>query len=208
MINPFQVLRRFVRPAPPQPHHCDLCALTLAPEHPHLLDTESHRLICACQACAILFGSQQHERYRRIPDRITAPPGLRIPETLWASLAIPIGLAFIVPDDAGEATAFYPSPAGLTESRLSVEDWQQLTALSPAVADMRPLVEALLVNRLAAEPAYLITPLDECYRLAGIVRTTWRGFTGGPEARREIDACFAALARRAMTREKDIPCPS
>ena len=43
----------------------------LGPEHEHLIEPASHRLLCACGACAILFSGNVHaRRYRRVPRRI------------------------------------------------------------------------------------------------------------------------------------------
>jgi hypothetical protein len=44
--------------------------------------------------------------------------------------------------------ALYPGPAGATESLLSLDAWEQLVASNPALADLEPDVEALLVNRI------------------------------------------------------------
>jgi hypothetical protein len=47
-------LRRFARPRPLR-ERCDLCDADLADEHAHLLELSNRRLVCACDACAILF---------------------------------------------------------------------------------------------------------------------------------------------------------
>ena len=61
---------------------------------------------------------------------------------------------------------------------------------------------ALLVNRVGhvagAVPAeYYLVPIDECYKLVGLIRTHWRGLSGGTEVWREIGAFFATLKKRA-----------
>ena len=45
-------------------------------------------------------------------------------------------------------------------------------------------------------------PIDACYRLVGLVRLHWRGFDGGSEAWRAIDAFFDELHERAVARRK------
>ena len=40
-----------------------------------------------------------------------------------------------------------------------------------------------------------LVPIDRCYELVGALRTAWRGFDGGQEARALLDAFFADLAR-------------
>jgi hypothetical protein len=42
-----------------------------------------------------------------------------------------------------------------------------------------------------------LVPIDACYELTGIVRRRWRGFDGGEEARRDIDAFFGALREKS-----------
>ena len=44
--------------------------------------------------------------------------------------------------------------------------------------------------------AFLV-PIDRCYELVGALRTVWRGFDGGQEARALLDAFFADLAARS-----------
>ncbi len=87
---------------------------------------------------------------------------------------------------AGRVRAFYPSPMGPTESLLGLEAWQEL--------DLEPDVEALLVDR---SRGCWVVPIDDCYRLVAVIRTRWRGFTGGREVWEEIDRFFADLDRRA-----------
>jgi hypothetical protein len=58
-------------------------------------------------------------------------------------------------------------------------------------------VEALLVNRIRAAREYYIVPIDECYKLTGIVRRRWSGFSGGDRLWEEMRLFFEGLKRRA-----------
>jgi hypothetical protein len=63
-------------------------------------------------------------------------------------------------------------------------------------------VEALLVNRIGhvrgfAAAEYYVLPIDECYKLVGLIRANWRGLSGGTEVWREIGQFFDGLKRRA-----------
>jgi Family of unknown function (DUF5947) len=85
---------------------------------------------------------------------------------------------------------------------LSLETWDDIEQANPILKTMKPDVTALLVNRVghnrgsvAAE--YYLVPIDECYKLVGLIRTHWRGLSGGTEVWREIGAFFTALQRRA-----------
>ena len=43
----------------------------------------------------------------------------------------------------------------------------------------------------------MIVPIDVCFALVGLVRTHWRGLTGGADVRRELDHFFDRLDRKA-----------
>jgi uncharacterized protein DUF5947 len=60
-------------------------------------------------------------------------------------------------------------------------------------------VEALLVNRARGAHDSFLVPIDECYKLVGVIRTRWRGFSGGREVWDEIARFFEDLGRRART---------
>jgi hypothetical protein len=62
---------------------------------------------------------------------------------------------------------------------------------------MEPDVEALLVNRVKGARRQWLVPIEDCYRLVAVIRTRWRGITGGKEVWREIDEFFDALDARA-----------
>jgi hypothetical protein len=63
--------------------------------------------------------------------------------------------------------------------------------------ELRSDVEALLVNRVGAargvKPEYFVVPIDECYKLVGLIRMHWRGLSGGTEVWREIGHFFKEL---------------
>ena len=86
--------------------------------------------------------------------------------------------------------AYYPSPMGPTESLLTVD-------VPLALEDD---VEALLVNRVRGARRQWIVPIDVCYQLVGLIRTHWRGFTGGTDVWRELDRFYEALDRRSRER--------
>jgi hypothetical protein len=123
-------------------------------------------------------------------------------EGQWDGLMIPIEMAFLFSSTPhGKVVAFYPSPAGATESLLSLETWNDVVNENPMLAGMEPDVEALLVNRVGAgrgvKPQFFIVPVDECYKLVGLIRMHWRGLSGGTEVWREVGQFFADLKKRA-----------
>lgn len=195
----FSALRQFAQQAQTSrvKHHCELCSKPLAAVHQHLLALTSRQLVCSCQACSLLFREQTH-KYRPIPWQTRSLPNFHMTDTQWESLAIPISLAFLFYNSTTEKiTAMYPSPAGATESLLSLEMWDALVADNPALGNMEPDVEALLVNRVKGKTVYYLVPIDECFKLVGLIRIYWRGLSGGSEVWQEIEQFFASLSQKA-----------
>jgi hypothetical protein len=190
-------LRRFARPPTPiKP--CELCSAPLAAEHEHLVEVSTRKLLCACEACAILFGYDADIKYRRVPRRARFLKEFRLTDAAWNSLGIPIGLAFLFPSTpAGKMVALYPSPAGATESQLGLDAWEDLVRENPILREMEPDVEALLVNRVDGARDQYLAPIDECYRLVGLIRMHWKGLSGGREVWEHLGRFFADLNRRA-----------
>jgi hypothetical protein len=86
---------------------------------------------------------------------------------------------------------------GPTESLLELDAWTALEAANPVLGTLAPDVEALLVNRARGARQHYLVPIDDCYALVGLIRTRWRGLTGGTEVWREIGTFFERLDRRA-----------
>lgn len=189
-------LQRFVRKPREQTELCELCAVPLSPVHQHLLELEKRRITCACDACAVLFGGNARQRYRRIPRDLRLLGDFAMDDQEWESLLIPINLAFFVHSSAaGRVIAQYPGPGGAMESTLDLEYWNSIVERNPVLRKFEPDVEALLVNRLSSGPKYYRAPIDQCYRLVGIIRKHWRGLSGGQEVWAEIDRFFEELAQ-------------
>jgi hypothetical protein len=47
---------------------------------------------------------------------------------------------------------------------------------------------------------YYIVPIDQCFKLVGLIRSNWRGFSGGTEVWQKIGGFFADLKRVAVVR--------
>ncbi len=204
----FDALRRFVRRPPPPVEHCELCNQAVSAAHQHLLETASRRLICACDACALLFDNRGQTKYKRVPRRIRFLPEFRMTDSQWDGLMMPINMAFFFHSTPrGRVIALYPSPAGATESLLSFDTWDEIVAENPTLLEMEADVEALLVNRIDHARAlsscpgqgseYFIVPIDECFRLTGLIRSRWRGLSGGNDVWREIGRFFQEMRGHA-----------
>jgi hypothetical protein len=197
--NPFAILRQFVRPRR-NVERCELCGQELPPEHPHLLELARRRIVCGCDACAVLFSGQEGACFRRIPREVQTLIDFRLSDEQWDSLRIPIHLAFFFhSSQTGRVVALYPSPAGATETLLPLDTWPELVERNPVLGAMEPDVEALLVNRVEGRRDYFRVPIDECYRLVGLIRTNWRGLSGGSEVWAAVERFFTRLCERAGT---------
>jgi hypothetical protein len=161
-----------------------------------MLDLTSGQPQCACRACVLLFdrGAAGGEHYRLIPQRRTRLPDTALHPRLWASLGVPVDLAFVVyKSSAAQAAAFYPSPLGVTRHTLAPDAWTALRAAHPVIATVREDVEALLVRRTRGRRQVWVVPIDDCYRLVARIRVHWSGFQGGDEVWRQIDGFFEQL---------------
>jgi len=190
-------LRRFTRTQAPSVERCELCGLALAPEHPHLLERQTRRVSCACEACSILFCGQVGARFLRVPRRIRRLDDFAFSDAEWEEMMLPIGLAFFLLNESGRAVAMYPSPAGVVESLIALDTWNERVSSHPSLRSMEPEVEALLVNRIGAEQAYFLVPIDECYKLAGVMRQNWRGLSGGLKVWGAVAHFFDDLREKA-----------
>jgi hypothetical protein len=196
-LTALAALRRFARPRPVR-EQCELCAAPLAPEHAHLVEVASRRLACACDACAVLFTGHAAARYRRIPRSAALLSAFRMSDAAWAGLGVPIGLAFFLHSTpARGVVAFYPSPAGATESPVAAEAWQALAEQNAILRELEPDVEALLVNRVKEARECYRVGVDRCYHLVGLIRKHWRGFSGGQAVWDEVERFFAGLRGRS-----------
>ena len=168
---------------------CEMCATGIPAGHGHVADLDNATLACVCRACYLLFTETGAGggRYRGVPDRYLADAARPMAAAQWDSLQIPVGLAFFLRSSrSGETHAFYPSPAGATESTLDLATWERLTAEYPLLAEAEPDTEAVLICRGDAGAEYYLVPIDACYELAGRMRMLWKGFDGGTEARASI----------------------
>jgi hypothetical protein len=183
---------------------CDLCGQPIPPDpdHRHLMEVATREISCVCRPCSILFDSKaaSEGRYRIVPDRLLNLVDFEMSDARWEGLRVPVDMAFFFySTPAGKVVAYYPSPMGPTESLLELETWEQLERDNPELGDMERDVEALLVNRGRGAHDSFLVPIDECYKLVGVIRTRWRGFSGGREVWDEIARFFEDLGRRART---------
>ena len=158
---------------------CGLCGGPAGEDHPHVVDTEAAgpaSLACACRPCHLLLTASASGRWRAVLDDWRTVDGVDLPD-------VPVGVAFVVVDQRDRRpVAYYPGPAGATESELDLP--------ADALPDLTPGTEALVVRDGEA----FVVPVSEAYALAGELRTSWEGLTGGDAPTRVLDA-FIERAR-------------
>jgi hypothetical protein len=198
------VLHKLANRPPPRAsgERCDMCAEPIAAAHQHVVNLETRTLMCGCRACYLLFTSREADlRYRAVPEDYYSFDDFTMGPAQWESLEIPVGLAFFFHNSViGKTIAFYPGPAGVTESELSLDSWEVIVEANPRLRALGPDVEALLIR--APERGRTgfdchLVPIDACYELAGRLRLVWRGFDGGQDAHAELDRFFDAVAARS-----------
>jgi Family of unknown function (DUF5947) len=194
-------------PAREEPEErCELCGAPLADAHRHLVDVDSQRLLCACRPCSLLFDRREAGagHLRLVPDRRVRLDRFELSAAAWEGLRIPVDIAFFFRSSrAGRAMAFYPGPMGATESLLELSSWDSLERVNPVLRGMEPDVEALLINRAHGAERQWLVPIDDCYRLVGLIRTGWRGLSGGKEVWLAIASFFHELDRHARAQPLD-----
>jgi hypothetical protein len=206
--EPLAALRRITasRPAPLTDERCEMCAEPIADTHQHVVNLESRVLMCTCRGCYLLFNVEGAEqRYKAVPDRYLSFPDFTLGPGKWDELEIPVGLAFLFRNSVqNRIVAFYPGPAGATESELPLAAWESVVAANPQLGVLERDVEALLIR--APEPGRgqgsgdftcHVVPIDACYELVGRLRQLWRGFDGGSEAHAAMDAFFDMVSARS-----------
>ncbi len=178
---------------------CEMCAVPIGPQHPHIADVPDHRLLCTCRPCYLLFNVEAASRghYRAVPENYRFNRDFSMTSAQWEALGIPVKLAFMFHQtDQDKHVAFYPSPGGATESLLDLASWDEVVAADPVLGGLIPDVEAVLLRRLDDGFECYLVPIDSCYELVGIVRQYWEGFAGGEEVWGRIDEFFASVRER------------
>jgi Family of unknown function (DUF5947) len=188
----------------PQPagERCEMCSESIADEHQHVVNVEGRQLMCVCRACYLLFSDPKADlRYRAIPDRYLTFPDFALDRREWEALQIPVGLAFFFRNSAlGRTVAFYPGPAGATESELDLSAWKNIRDADSRVDMLADDTEALIVrvpDEQEAAPESFLVPIDACYEFVGRLRMLWRGFDGGQQVRDFITEFFDQVKARS-----------
>jgi hypothetical protein len=181
----------------PAAERCDICHTTVPDDHRHMLHLVQRRIMCSCEACWALYSG--NPEYRPTGMRTIWLDGFECDPETWAAFGVPIGLAFFMRSTVtGTVVAFYPSPAGATESELTLQAWDSLVARNPVLQHLETDAEALVVNRLSDPAEYAIIPIDHCYALVGLIKSRWEGISGGSAIERAVPEFFAGIRARSV----------
>ncbi|HEX2054693.1 MAG TPA: DUF5947 family protein [Actinomycetota bacterium] len=195
--SPIAGLKSLVKPPKPVSDEiCDLCGLPIPSRHRHLLHLEERRICCVCATCWALRSGDA--AYRPTGNRVLWLDDFNLPDELWASFGVPIGLCFFFHSGtAQKIIGLYPSPAGATECELYLDAWDDLKRLNPILETLQVDVEALIINRLTDPPQYSIAPVDQAYELVGLIKSKWEGISGGPALKAAVEEYFEGLKQEA-----------
>jgi hypothetical protein len=201
--GPLGVLSRIrsERPEPSPYERCEMCGAPVADEHSHVVNIASRSLLCSCRPCYLLFTHDDAAlAYRAVPDRHLSFGVL--PAPVFDELELPVGIAFLFVNSAiGRVVAFYPGPAGATESELPLLAWENVVTSVPALALIKSDVEALLVHTVDQQVEAFLVPIDVCYELVGHLRLLWRGFDGGQQVRERLTDFFDTVRSKSRPAE-------
>jgi hypothetical protein len=79
----FDSLRQFARKPKRNVEQCELCSAELRSEHPHLIELSQRKLLCACDACALLFTGPGGRKYKRVPRDARLLSDFRMTDAEW-----------------------------------------------------------------------------------------------------------------------------
>lgn len=188
-------LRKIATPPPEEEiERCFFCGKVLSADHRHLVDLSAMKFMCTCEMCMIMMA--ESGTYKPLPQRSLRLEGFNMSDQLWSDFLIPVNMAFFVVSAKRNGTvAYYPAPTGATESKLKLDAWNNLIELNPILNSLTPDLEALLINRLDDVGGYYIVPIDNCYKLIGMIRIAWKGIFGGKEVNDTIRQFFNELKK-------------
>jgi len=152
---------------------CEVCGRPLSDEHRHLLELDERRILCACEPCIAMKSGL--ESYCPVGTRTLWLDDFQFSDELWAAFQLPVGLAFFL-RSTGTNT---------------------VVALYPILNDLEADAEAFVVNRISGEHQHAIVPIDECYRLVGVIKSTWEGISGGNAISNAVPKFFTYVRQKA-----------
>ena len=157
---------------------------------------DSLRMRCLRVALRRHGGSEIQARFRTASN---SSPNFEMTDGQWESLMIPINWpSSFAPASRTERSRSIPARrARLNRCCRSTHGQRSSRAI-------RVCIHSSPTSRLCSSIAYghahgltraeyYIAPIDECYKLVGLIRTNWKGLSGGTEVWDEVGRFFAEL---------------
>ena len=109
-----------------------------------MVDLDSRGLLCTCRGCYLLFTDRgRTSATAPCPSATCRSRASASARRSGTALDIPVGLAFFFASSvSGRTVAFYPGPAGATESELPLGAWEAVAAANPQLDTLPPDIEA------------------------------------------------------------------
>ena len=195
----YRSLRQFVR-SRPRPSAASCAAIGLAAEHSHLVEPASRQLVCSCDACSILFSGQQSRAISTGSQRRRVLAGLPTDRC-------PMGRS----TSTDQPGLFHDKHAGRPRARLLPESGRGhriapgargLARLGGGEPDPRPTRAGCRSTPGQSDEQgsrVLPRPIDECYKLVGLIRANWRGLSGGSGSLGGSGQFFTRLKKRSRS---------
>ena len=199
----FATLRQFAR-APRPAERCELCSAALAHEHPHLVEISLRQIVCACEACATLFDGMASGKYRRVSRRAQLLANFQIDRRAVGKPPDPHQHGVLLPIAAWKEKWSHSTPAlpELWNPCFRSMPGTRSCRRTPSLASCNPISRRCsstgwVTPTNGRRPSTIIAPIDECYKLVGLIRANWKGLSGGAEVWAEIGRFFSALRAQA-----------
>ena len=194
-------------PPTPQPRASGAsCAPSRSPTSTATSSTSSSATSCAraaAAACSSRPKARAAATSRPCPTATSRSPTSSSRPRSGTALQIPVSVAFFfVNSTLDRVAAFYPEPAGATESLLPLDTWdehrQPPTPSSRRCSPTSRRSSFAPTGRRARCECFLV-PIDACYELVGQLRRLWQGFDGGQRGARRARRVLRRTCRATGT---------
>jgi hypothetical protein len=153
--------------------------------------------VCACEACWALYSGDAEYRPTGC-GRCGWINASTVTPRRGRAFQIPIGLAFFMRSTVtGGVVAFYPSPAGATESELSLDVLGRAGRAQPVLEHLDPMPRRSSSTAPPSPTSTRSLPIDDCYALVGLIKSRWEGISGGAAIEQAVPEFFEAIRARS-----------
>jgi hypothetical protein len=147
-------------------HSCRFCSAPLESYANPLFEVATQRIVPACDKCASLFLRNDGRPFKLIPRQTRALENFQMPDVSGEAFSLAVGVTFIFySTGAARLLAVYRSAFTTVETIVPRETWKAMVEANPALEEMRPDVEGLLIISTLNFREYCIAPIDVCYNL-------------------------------------------